>query len=101
MKNILIILLFFTTIFFACKKDQINSTTQINAALADSLRLSPSSLQIENDSLFLNAYVWRNFMPSIGKDCYGKNKSNFIVRSGNLLRIIHIGCLFINNSNYT
>ena len=60
----------------SCKKDQLNGNTQTNAALADSLRLSPFAAQIDNDSLFLSTYVWRNFMPGIGKDGSGLYCSN-------------------------
>ncbi|HEY5370144.1 MAG TPA: hypothetical protein VIJ75_14270 [Hanamia sp.] len=60
----------------SCKKDQLNRNTQTNAALADSLRLSPLASQIDNDSLLLSTYVWKDFMHVIGKNGSGLYCSN-------------------------
>ena len=60
----------------SCKKDQIDGSTQTNLALADSLRLSASTILIGNDSLYLTTYVWRDFMPLIGNDGSGLYCSN-------------------------
>lgn len=70
------IVLLFLLAMNSCKKDQINGNTQTNPALADTLRLGPSAIRIGNDSLFLSTYVWRNFMPGIGKNGSGLYCSN-------------------------
>lgn len=46
-----------------CKKDKIEGSVQTNATLADSLKLSPAGVLINNDSLLLTTYLWRDFMP--------------------------------------
>ena len=61
---------------YSCKKDKVDVNVQTDTALADSLRLSPAAVQIGNDSLFFSTYVWRDFMPMIGKDGSGLYCSN-------------------------
>jgi len=63
---ILVLIILLT--FYSCKKDKVSGNIQTDTALADSLRLTPTALQIGNDSLFLTTYVWRDFMPTTGKD---------------------------------
>ena len=56
---------------YSCKKDKVNGNIQTNVALADSLRINPVAVQIGNDSIFLTTYLWRDFMPTTGKDGSG------------------------------
>lgn len=61
---------------YSCKKDKVDGNIQTNVALADSLRFSPVAVQIDNDSMFLTTYVWRDFMHTTGKDGSGLYCSN-------------------------
>jgi hypothetical protein len=68
----MILVMLFT--LYACskdKKDKMEGGVQTDTTLADSLRLSPASILINNDSLLLSAYLWRDFMPGTGENGSG------------------------------
>lgn len=48
----------------SCKKDEEITATNTEAEFIEELRNSSSSLEIESRTYNLNAFVWRDFMPS-------------------------------------
>lgn len=63
MKRYLAFLIIIPLIVFGCKKDKNDNDPMGNPLLASQLRLSPDTISLGENTLALNTYVYRDFMP--------------------------------------
>lgn len=65
MKNVILVLLGIVACFFSCEKANLETeeNIKVDSELVSELKSAPESLTIENNTLVLNTYLWRDFMP--------------------------------------
>lgn len=64
MKNYLVFLVLIVTGLYSCEKEETKGAEIKNdPALAAQLKASPETIAIGNNSLLLETYLWRDFMP--------------------------------------
>lgn len=68
MKRSLTLLIFLSLVIFSCKKDIDDSNFYKNVPLASELRLSSDTIMVGENTLALNTYVYRDFMPVAEED---------------------------------
>jgi hypothetical protein len=100
MNRILLLLAVFLQLFVFCHKDQSVIDPEINRVSAEMLKLSPENVVIAGEKLTLETYLWRDFMPGIGKDGSPMMGSiKFIGQSGDiLLNTLSISKVYVVNA---
>lgn len=68
MKNLTLILLIILSGMTSCKKEKFEGVLINDPDFAQELRSSPEIISIDNNTLILTTYLWRDFMPMAEKD---------------------------------
>jgi len=65
MKYVIFLSMTFILCLYSCEKEPLESVENIkvDSVFANELRSLPDSLIIENNTLILNTYLWRDYMP--------------------------------------
>jgi len=109
MNRLLFLLVFFLHLFVSCSivlenSDMESENLVVNdQGLADLLKSSPENVEIRGNKLYLDTYLWRDFMPGAWSGNNGSplmGSIRFVGQSGDILsNTISISKVYVVNNN--